>query len=111
MKRFFKNCLRFLLALPAIIRLYFTHRRNWEKLCRCCGQCCYGRYKGPDGHVKVDRYDVCEYLDEGTCRCTIYSRRFELCKTCAKVNIWNVLFDPLMIEDCAYVTLFRFWKE
>lgn len=106
-----RDFINFLHCLPEIIRRYIIYRKHWEDLCRRCGQCCYDRYRGPDGRVKINRYDVCEHYDETTHLCKVYHERFQVCDSCAKVNLWTALFYRYLPDDCGYAVMFRFWKK
>jgi uncharacterized cysteine cluster protein YcgN (CxxCxxCC family) len=46
-------------------------------------------------------------LDVESKQCTVYSRRFEMCKQCHRVTILHALFDPGMPRQCGYVQYYR----
>lgn len=39
--------------------------------------------------------------------CTVYDRRFEMCRECRRVTIFHALFDPGMPPQCGYVQYYR----
>lgn len=94
-----------------IIKEYWKWRNNWDDLCNRCGQCCYVRSLSETGEVEIDHSKPCQFLDEDTKLCSVYENRFEACSDCRKVNIFYVLFHPLMPLNCAYVQTFRVWKR
>jgi uncharacterized cysteine cluster protein YcgN (CxxCxxCC family) len=81
-------------------------KENWESICRRCGICCYKKTRALAG-LKIDFKNPCRFLDVKTKQCTVYDRRFDVCPTCKKVNIFKALFSPYLPESCAYVQKFR----
>ncbi|MEM5947906.1 hypothetical protein WKV44_05055 [Spirochaetia bacterium 38H-sp] len=94
--------------IDALLYYLKKGRGNWEELCNRCGKCCYTRSVYPDGTLFIDYDRPCEYLDTDSNLCTVYERRFEVCKTCRKVNIFHALFARHMPPDCAYVSFYRY---
>lgn len=84
-------------------------RRSWEDTCSRCGICCYEKgYVG--GRIYINMRAPCRYLDTETRLCTVYEKRFKVCKDCIKVNIFHALFSGQMPENCGYVLRYRKWR-
>ncbi len=90
-----------------IIREWRKWHKNWDDLCRRCGKCCYRRSLAKGGEVIIHYSAPCPFLDEETHLCRVYPERFEKCPYCRKVNMWIVLFNPTLPNDCRYRTTFR----
>lgn len=84
--------------------------KEWEDLCHGCGACCYEKEEGEDGVVYIDFHRPCPYLDEVTKRCTVYEKRFKVCKECSRLGARHALFASWLPPDCGYVKKFRSWK-
>lgn len=80
--------------------------RDWESLCRRCGLCCYERTRVAGG-VRIDLNKPCPYLEPGTRKCTVYTRRFAVGAACSKVNLFHALFAKRMPATCGYVRAYR----
>ncbi len=90
-----------------IIKTWWKWRKDWDSLCNQCGKCCYRRDVNDDGVVLINYAAPCEFLDVNTHKCTVYYERFQKCKFCRKVNMWIVLFNRTLPNDCAYRLTFR----
>lgn len=89
-----------------VLSEYLKWHNNWDELCSQCGKCCYThRYHA--GVPIPDYSDPCEHLDEETCLCKVFDRRFKVCEGCGKVTLFQALFNPLLPSTCAYVRTFR----
>lgn len=82
-------------------------RKEWEDLCNRCGRCCYTKEVQPDGTVFIDYSSPCRYLNSETHLCTVYERRFKVCRECRKVTIFHALWARYMPRECAYVQFYR----
>ena len=82
----------------------------WEGLCKRCGLCCYEKRRGPAGYI-IDLSRPCFYLDPVSRLCTVYERRFEVCRQCRKMTIAHALFTSYLPESCGYVQKFRIWRR
>ncbi|MCL2213834.1 MAG: hypothetical protein FWC06_01370 [Treponema sp.] len=90
---------------------YIKWRNCWDELCKRCGKCCYQRSLSDSRDVVIDYYSPCENYDEKTCLCLVFEERFKKCNHCGSVNLFNVLFNPLLPPECAYAQTFRVWKK
>jgi len=77
-------------------------------VCLQCGICCYEKEEHHFG-VIINLHKPCEYLDEKTKQCTIYKKRFQICRNCEKVTIFHALFSRYLPATCAYVQKYRKW--
>ncbi len=82
-------------------------RAEWDDICNRCGLCCYDRKRVLGKGVVILWRRPCPYLQISGGLCTVYGRRFSVCKDCRKVTIFHALFDRYMPESCAYVQRFR----
>lgn len=94
-----------------VIKSWFKWHKNWDELCNKCGKCCYARSVFTGGLVAVHYNSPCENLDTETHLCKIYKDRFKKCDHCGKVNLFVVLFNKTLPNDCAYVVEFRPWEK
>lgn len=86
-------------------------RERWEQLCKGCGVCCYEKKFSFTMGYYTDFSSPCRYLDEQTRRCTVYEKRFEVCKECKKMTIFHALFADFLPHSCGYVERFRIWRR
>jgi hypothetical protein len=84
-----------------------ARREFWEGLCHQCGLCCYERRVRAGGKLEILWGRPCEHLDTATHRCTVYHRRFRVCRYCAKVTILHALFSRALPASCGYVEHYR----
>jgi len=94
-----------------IFNEYKKWRKNWDALCGRCGKCCYQKSVSRNGEVIIDYFAPCEHFNKETKLCNIYEERFKLCDHCGKVNLFCVLFNRRLPQDCAYAKTFRVWKK
>ncbi len=80
---------------------------RWEAICDRCGLCCYDRERSFLKGLVILWRRPCPYLQVSTGFCSVYDRRFSVCKECRKVTIFHALFDGYMPKSCAYVRRFR----
>ena len=88
------------------IRLISSHtlRTEGEAECRQCGRCCRRKVEGADGKVIAWKNYHCEYLDEDTMLCLVYSWRFSAPKDetpCQTLK--QCIAKGLLPMDCPYV--------
>ena len=74
---------------------------KWEDICSRCGLCCHEKVIFPEALV-IDLSMHCEFYDESTHSCTVYSNRFSECSRCEKVTPLKAMFSPSLPESCAY---------
>lgn len=74
---------------------------EWELLCDGCGKCCLNKI---DIRGKVCFTNArCRFLDEETCLCKIYEKRFEKVSDCRDIDLNTVLHEPeILPKTCAY---------
>ena len=82
----------------------------WERICKRCGVCCYEKRRTSTGLI-TDLNAPCAYLDEQTRLCTVYPRRFSVCRECRKMTIFHALFSSYLPDSCGYVETFRIWRR
>lgn len=75
---------------------------EWEALCDGCGRCCLVKLEDFDTGEIENTSVVCEFMDQGTCRCTTYETRQMVVPTCIKVTPQNVAGIEWMPPTCAY---------
>ena len=77
---------------------------EWEALCDGCGKCCLNKIEYEDtGEVEYTRV-ACRLLDNETCRCSNYARRFELVPECIRLNPKTLKkISYWLPATCAYV--------
>lgn len=75
---------------------------EWEALCDGCGRCCLVKLEDFETGEIENTDVVCEFMDQGTCRCTTYETRHEVVPTCIKVTPQNVTGIEWMPPTCAY---------
>ena len=75
---------------------------EWESLCDGCGRCCLNKLEDPDDGELVHTDVACHLLDLGTCRCSDYSRRFEIVPDCVQLSPANIADLNFMPPSCAY---------
>lgn len=83
------------------------YRGEWDSLCSLCGACCYEKEEREDGVVYIDFDRPCTYLDTYTNRCTVYEKRFKVCRECSRLGARHALFATWLPPDCGYVKKFR----
>ena len=84
-----------------------ARRARWEALCRHCGLCCY--VKEIRGFSAAPNYSrPCRFLNEKTRLCTVYKRRFEVCRECRRMTLYHAFFVRWLPDACGYVRRFRF---
>ncbi len=84
-------------------------RKDWEDTCTRCGLCCYEKDISGNGAVFIDLDRPCRFLDPATRACTVYDRRFRVCRDCRKVRMYHALFSRYMPPECGYVRRYRKW--
>ncbi len=80
--------------------------RDWEKLCRQCGQCCFEKYVEEDGTIIPTRIP-CRHLDIVTRHCRVYNKRFDVGEGCVKLTPEVVETVQWLPPDCGYVMAMR----
>jgi uncharacterized cysteine cluster protein YcgN (CxxCxxCC family) len=76
---------------------------EWEALCDGCGQCCLLKLEDDtDGAVHYTRV-ACQLLDDETCRCSDYPRRFQRVPGCVRLTVASLRESGhWMPRSCAY---------
>ena len=98
------------------------NQQYWDSICEKCGLCCYEKHNRfiKTSHKKepsvssryyVDMDEPCPYLDQQTNLCTVYERRFEVCRECGKLSFFRAVFAGYLPENCAYVKKFSIFSR
>jgi len=75
---------------------------EWEALCDGCGRCCLQKLEDEDtGKVHFTNI-ACRLLDQSTCRCKQYERRFEEVHDCLAVRPLTEEKLGWLPPSCAY---------
>jgi len=81
---------------------------EWESLCDGCGKCCLHKLQDEETEELLFTCVSCQYLDEETCKCKVYSTRNEHVPDCL-----NLTADQLpsvatwLPSTCAYRLLYE----
>ncbi|TNE94945.1 MAG: YcgN family cysteine cluster protein [Gammaproteobacteria bacterium] len=78
---------------------------EWESLCDGCGKCCLNKLEDEDTGEVYNTDLVCRYMDEATCRCTVYSDRLKKVPGCTVLTPDTVTDYHWLPLTCAYRTL------
>ena len=77
-------------------------RDDWESLCDGCGRCCLVKLEDEDtGDIHYTNV-ACQFLDQGTCRCTDYENRSTVQSACVVLGPDNLEVLDQMPWTCAY---------
>lgn len=94
--------------LGLLIRSVLTgYRGEWETLCNGCGSCCYEKNQQEDGTIYIDFDKPCPHLDTYSNNCSVYRKRFKVCRECSRLGAWHALYARWLPPDCGYVKKFR----
>lgn len=74
--------------------------KNWEKICRRCGRCCYEKIEF-EANIYYTNIP-CDKLDLNTRFCTVYEKRTEIKPGCVKL-IPALVKKGFLPADCPYV--------
>ena len=75
---------------------------EWESLCDGCALCCMHKLEDEDTGEVFFTDIACKLLDTGTCRCTNYSSRARLVKTCLILSPDKPQVFNWLPGTCAY---------
>jgi uncharacterized cysteine cluster protein YcgN (CxxCxxCC family) len=77
-------------------------RAEWEALCDGCGKCCLVKLQDEETADIVYTNVACSQLDEKTCRCKNYEKRFRVEPDC--INLASLDHEQLLMmpPSCAY---------
>jgi len=75
-------------------------KQAWEKICLCCGQCCYEKIEYRGRYYLTDI--PCDYLDSKTNLCLIYPQRCQLKEGCAALTP-EIVKMGVLPKECGYV--------
>jgi len=76
--------------------------QEWEGLCDGCARCCLHKIEFEDTGEIVYTSVACRYLDQHSCRCTVYEDRTRLVPACHRLSPGNLGDIYFMPETCAY---------
>ena len=75
---------------------------EWEALCDGCGRCCLNKLEDWDtGEIHFTNI-ACTLLDDETCRCSDYEKRFETVPDCIKLTPKTIGQYSWLPPTCAY---------
>ncbi|WP_016957198.1 YcgN family cysteine cluster protein [Catenovulum agarivorans] len=90
-------------------------RAEWEQICDGCGKCCLHKFIADDTAESLTTTDymeegeqleytnvVCQYLNDKTCSCTVYSERHRLVPDCVELTPENLSDIFYMPPSCSY---------
>ncbi|EWH12142.1 hypothetical protein DS2_00425 [Catenovulum agarivorans DS-2] len=90
-------------------------RAEWEQICDGCGKCCLHKFIADDSVESLTTTDyiddgeqleytnvVCQYLNDKTCSCTVYSERRRLVPDCVELTPENLSDIFYMPPSCSY---------
>ncbi|MBK1871723.1 YcgN family cysteine cluster protein [Marinobacter sp. 1-3A] len=86
-------------------RLNEMTQQEWESLCDGCGKCCLNKLEDEDTGEVYHTDLVCRFMDEDTCRCTVYPDRLEKVPGCTVLTPDSVSDYHWLPHTCAYRTL------
>lgn len=75
--------------------------KDWEGLCRRCGECCFEKWVDEDEVIRYTRIP-CRHLDIVERSCRVYHKRFEVGEGCVKLTPEVVRRVKWLPKDCAY---------
>ena len=75
---------------------------EWESLCDGCARCCLHKLEDEDSGELYYTRVVCRYLEQSSCRCTVYEQRSELVPDCVTLTPDNLDELHFMPGTCAY---------
>lgn len=78
---------------------------EWESLCDGCGQCCLQKLEDEDTGEVFNTELVCRFMNQDTCRCTVYPERLKKVPGCTVLTPETVADYPWLPATCAYRTL------
>ena len=81
-------------------RLPNLSKQEWEQLCDGCGKCCLNKLEDFDDGTIYYTDVVCRYLDQQSCRCTVYAERLRKVADC--VALTSKSDFSWMPASCAY---------
>lgn len=77
------------------------NKTEWELLCDGCGKCCLNKLE-IKGKIRFTNVR-CRFLDNQTCLCRIYHRRFEKMDDCRDIDFAAIREKPRWLpQTCAY---------
>jgi hypothetical protein len=79
-----------------------TSLKDWDAICRQCGECCFEKFADKHGRLHTSSI-ACRFLDVATRRCKVYHKRFEVGEGCIKLTPEVVRQADWLPENCAYV--------
>jgi uncharacterized protein len=74
---------------------------EWEALCDGCGRCCLEKLENKKTGKVYFTVVACPLLDLTSCRCTVYTTRFQQMPGCLQLTPKN-LFGRWLPSTCAY---------
>ncbi|NWO07958.1 MAG: YcgN family cysteine cluster protein [Alteromonadaceae bacterium] len=78
---------------------------EWESLCDGCGQCCLQKLEDEETGDVFNTELVCRFMNQNTCRCTVYPERLKKVPGCTVLTPETVADYPWLPATCAYRTL------
>ena len=78
---------------------------EWESLCDGCGQCCLQKLEDEDTGDVFNTELVCRFMNQDSCRCTVYPERLQKVPGCTVLTPGTVADYHWLPRTCAYRTL------
>lgn len=78
---------------------------EWESLCDGCGKCCLAKLQDEDTDEIYYTDLVCRYMDQDSCRCTVYPERLQKVPACTVLTPESIGDFHWLPFTCAYRTL------
>ena len=75
---------------------------EWESLCDGCAKCCLVKLEDEQDAAVYYTAAVCRYYDQEQCRCSVYSTRTSLVKTCIKLTPGDLDALTWLPSSCSY---------
>ncbi|MAA63512.1 MAG: hypothetical protein CL581_01845 [Alteromonadaceae bacterium] len=75
---------------------------EWESLCDGCGKCCLTKLEDEDTGDVYYTDLACQFMDSGSCQCTVYPERKQREPNCIVLTPHNVQDFGWLPRTCAY---------
>lgn len=89
--------------------LFWQHKQldemndaEWEALCDGCGKCCLAKVIDDDTDELYYTEVSCQLLNQKSCQCNDYPRRFDKVSDCVKISLSDPETFQWLPPSCAY---------